>query len=165
MRQRIRMTVCKQLYEVASLSRCGQMRVCRVICGRYDREILSPLGRYNRSDGVEPPRFSGACVTPRLQQRNIGARETGGIKSRNTKPCRFQCISVLNKKLFALPRYSSWPRIMPPTFVGSEFRSPTARQLFSNSRFIDEMPSMPLSRKSSSPQENLRGTILSIWTK
>ena len=27
--------------------------------------------------------------------------------------------------------------IMPPTFVGSEFRSPAAHQLFANGRFVD----------------------------
>ena len=41
---------------------------------------FEPEGRYNRSDGVEPHRFSGACVTPRLQLRNIGARFSGRHK-------------------------------------------------------------------------------------
>ena len=95
------------------------MRGWRAVRETSAKRNFEPGGRYNRSDGVESHRFSGACVTPRLQQRNIGARETGGIKSRNTKPCRFQCISVLNKRLFALPRYSSWPRIMPPADAGS----------------------------------------------
>ena len=65
---------------MAQLSSNDKSEIVDVIDEASAERNFEPGGRYNRSDGVEPHRFSGACVTPRLQQRNIGARFNGRHK-------------------------------------------------------------------------------------
>ena len=67
-------------YALVALSSSGKSEIVDVIGEASAERNFEPVGRYNRSDGVEPHRFSGACVTPRLQQRNIGARFNGRHK-------------------------------------------------------------------------------------
>ena len=71
----------------------------------------APAGSCDSSLSID---FSGASGTPRLHYNNMKARATGGTKRRGALPRQFQCSSVLNDRLSALPAYSYCPRILPP---------------------------------------------------